>query len=74
MSKENTTEGVKDLQTLAKHTVGAGNLGRIKKGQYPSFGTNQARVLQLINEEEIKEAPGPGKYDLEPLNIEDLVR
>ena len=45
MSKESTKEVTKDLKSLGKHTVGAGNLGRIKKGQYPSFGTNQVREL-----------------------------
>jgi hypothetical protein len=29
--------------------------------------------LKLINEE-TKEVPGPGKYDLEPFNLEDLLR
>ena len=32
------------------------------------------RNLNRINEEQTKEAPGPGKYDLEPLNLEDLLR
>ena len=32
------------------------------------------RNLNLINEEQTKEAPGPGKYDVEPLNLEDLLR
>lgn len=29
--------------------------------------------MKLINEE-TKEVPGPGKYDLEPFNLEDLLR
>ena len=72
-SKEDASTS-KDEELIHKHTVGAGNLGRIKKGVYPSFGSNQVRELKLINEEEISEVPGPGRYDLEPLNMDDLLR
>lgn len=73
-TKEGDASLNKDQQIVHKHTVGAGNLGRIKKGVYPSFGTNQVRELKLINEEETKDVPGPGRYDLEPFNIDDLLR
>ena len=41
---------------------------------FPSFGTKQERTLHLINEEEVQAVPGPGKYDVLPLNIDDLLR
>lgn len=54
--------------------MSSGNPSRLKKIEYPSFGSRVVRNLNLINEEQTKEAPGPGKYDLEPLNLEDLLR
>ena len=48
-------------------------MGRIKKGDYPSFGCKEMRELKLINEE-VREVPGPGKYDIDPFNLEDLLR
>ena len=54
--------------------VGSGNPNRLKKIDYPSFGSRVVRDLKLINEEQTKEMPGPGKYDLEPFNLEDLLK
>ncbi len=54
--------------------AGSGNPNRLKKIDYPSFGSKVVRNLKLINEEQSKEVPGPGKYDLEPFNLEDLLR
>jgi hypothetical protein len=39
-----------------------------------SFGTNETRTLKLINEEEIAYIPGPGKYEVQPVNIDELLR
>jgi hypothetical protein len=55
-------------------TGSSANPSQLKKIEYPSFGSRVVRNLNLINEEQTKEAPGPGKYDLEPLNLEDLLR
>ena len=50
-------------------------ISRLKKGLlYPSFGTKETRALQLINEEETGSIPGPGKYELQPFNVDDLMR
>jgi hypothetical protein len=40
----------------------------------PGFGSNETRSLKLINEEEISSVPGPGKYDVLPFNLDDLIR
>lgn len=43
------------------------------KTKYPSFGSKVVRELNLINEKEIKDAPGPGNYQLS-FNLDDLLR
>ena len=45
-----------------------------KSKQLPSFGTKEQRQLRLINEDEIASVPGPGKYDVLPFNLDDLIR
>ncbi|CDW79412.1 UNKNOWN [Stylonychia lemnae] len=61
---QGTIENSNQNQTFDNHKLGNPN--------YPSFGTRQARELQLVKKG-IQEVPGPGQYQMY-FNVDDLLQ